>query len=281
MPELVYLNGWRGPFEDAFISVNDRGYIFGDGVYEVIRVYSGKMFALQDHLRRLEASAKAVEINLPGGKEKIGVICEELLNQSRIKEAMVYVQLTRGTAPRNHIFDYQMEPNLLVTVRHLPEIPASVYSEGTCVITHPDFRWHMCNVKSISLQANILAKQKAHKSGALEAIFVLDDGTVTEAASSNVFMVKGEVLKTHPLGNKILPGITRDYVIRLARSLELEVQEEAFSIGELLEADEVFCTNTIFEVMPVVRVDDKTIGNGRPGKLTNRLCNNFKSLRSL
>ncbi len=279
MKELVYLNGWIGSFAEAHISVNDRGYIFGDGIYEVIRAYNGKMFALQDHLERLKSSAAAVEIDLPEVEKDIGAICEELLTESGIKEAMVYIQLSRGTAPRNHTFDAGIKPNLLVTVRHVPEIPPSMYSEGIKVITHPDLRWQMCNVKSISLQANILAKHKAQKSGAVEAVFVMDDGTVTEAASSNVFIIKQGILKTYPNGNKILPGITRKYVIQIAESMGVEVREEPFSATELTAAEEVFCTNTIHEVAPVTRVDDIEIGDGKPGPLTRSLLAGYQALR--
>lgn len=281
MKELVYLNGWMGSFAEANISVNDRGYIFGDGIYEVIRAYNGKMFALRDHLERLRVSASAVEIELPGGEKNIGNICEELMSESGIKEAMVYIQLSRGTAPRNHTFDAGIKPNLLVTVRHVPEIPATMYSEGIKVITHPDLRWQMCNVKSISLQANILAKDKALKRGAEEAVFVMEDGTVTEAASSNVFIIKQGILKTHPNGNKILPGITRRYVIQIAKSMDLEVREEPFSATELKAAEEVFCTNTIHEVAPVTKVDDIEIGDGNTGPWTERLLAGYQALISV
>ena len=279
MKELVYLNGWIGSFAEAQISVNDRGYIFGDGIYEVIRAYNGKMFALWDHLERLRISASAVEIDLPGGEKNIGTTCKELIAESGIKEAMVYIQLSRGTAPRNHTFDAEIKPNLLVTVRHVPEIPVTTYSEGMKVTTQPDLRWQMCNVKSISLQANILAKHKARKRGAEEAIFVLDDGTVTEAASSNVFIIKQGILKTHPNGNKILPGITRKYVIKIGKSMGLDVREASFSAAELTGAEEVFCTNTIHEVAPVTKVDDIEIGGGRPGPITARLLAGYQALR--
>lgn len=279
MQELVYLNGWVGPFAGAFISVNDRGYIFGDGVYEVIRAYNGKMFALEDHLNRLQSSAAAVELNLPGNVQKIGLLCEDLLKKSQIKEAIVYMQITRGTAPRNHFFDPGIKPNLLITVRHLPEIPSTLYSKGIKVTTQPDFRWHMCNVKSISLQANVLAKHKARKVGAMEAVFTLPDGTVTECGSSNIFMFKNGILKTHPEGNKILSGITRKYIIKVAKSLNMDIREEPFTVTDLLDAEEALCTNTVEEVMPVIKVDDKIIGSGRPGPVTTRLHEEFKALR--
>lgn len=278
MQELVYLNGWLGAFEDAFISVNDRGFIFGDGIYEVIRAYNGIMFGLDDHLERLESSARAVEMTLPGDLQEIKSTCQDVLGKSGIKEAVIYIQVTRGTAPRNHLFDPNMRPNLLITVRHLPEISPAIYNEGISVITHPDFRWQMCNVKTISLQANVLAKHKARKAGALEVVLVQPDGTVTECGSSNIFIYKNGTLKTHPANNKILAGITRKYIIELAKVLSINVKEEPFTILELMGAEEVFCTNTIEEIMPVVKVDEEIIGDGCPGPVTSRLHEEYISL---
>lgn len=278
MGELVYLNGWIGPFSEARVSVNDRGYLFGDGIYEVIRAYSGVPFGLDEHLQRLQASAMAVEMTLPGSREEIKEICLDLLKESGSEEAMLYIQVTRGTAPRNHLFDPDIKPNLLVTVRHLPEIPPSMYSEGVKVITLPEFRWRMCNVKTISLQANVLAKHKALKAGAAEVVFVLPDGTVTECGSSNIFMYDGRVLKTHPTGNKILPGITRKYVLDIARTRGIAVKEEPFTASEMKAAEEVFCTNTVHEIFPVIDVDGEVIGQGRPGPVTAQLHKAYQSL---
>lgn len=278
MPELVYLNDWTGSFEDAFVSVNDRGYNFGDGVYEVVRAYNGKMFALEDHLKRLESSAAAVDIELPRDVGQLKAICEEVLAKSRIKEAMVYIQVTRGTAPRNHLFDPGLKPNLLITVRNIPGMPSPAFDEGVKVISLPDLRWQMCNVKTISLQANILARHRARQAGAVEAVFVLPDGTVTECSASNIFMYGNGVLRTHPADNKILAGVTRQYVLQLAESLGVEVRVEPFTLSVLQEAEEVFITGTVAEIVPVVVVDGKTVGSGRPGPVTALLQKSFSSL---
>lgn len=277
--ELAYLNGWLGSLEDAVVSVNDRGYNFGDGIYEVIRAYDGVMFALEEHLERLALSAAAVEINLPWKRNELKEIAEDVRSRSGIDEATVYIQVTRGTAPRNHLSDADMRPNLLVTVRHNTEIDPALYSEGIKAITIPEFRWQMCHVKSISLQASVLAKRRANRAGAVEAIFILPDGTVTEGASSNVFIVKDGVLMTHPADNRILPGVLRHFVLKVAESLGTAVKVQPYNILDLKKADEVFITGTVAEIVPVVNVDGKTIGNGKPGPVTARLHKGYTALR--
>jgi D-alanine transaminase len=276
--ELAYLNGWLGSLEEAHVSVNDRGYNFGDGVYEVLRAYDGVIFALEEHLKRLESSAAAVEIELPWKPAQLKNITEDTLSKSGIKEALIYIQVTRGTAPRSHSSEADMLPNLLVTVRNIIEIPPSLYSEGVKAITMPEFRWQMCNIKSISLQASVLAKRRADRAGAAEAFFVLPDGTVTEGASSNIFIVKDGVLLTHPADNRILSGVLRHFVLKVAESLEVKVRVEPFKISDLMKAEEVFITGTVAEVVPVVNVDGKIIGGGQPGPLTGLLHQGFTSL---
>lgn len=276
--ELAYLNGWLGSIEEAHVSINDRGYNFGDGVYEVVRAYNGVMFGLEEHLDRLALSAAAVEIDLPWDMKKLKNITEDALVKSGIKEAIIYIQVTRGTAPRGHVPEEEMQPNLLVTVRNTPEIPPSLYSEGVKATTMPEFRWQMCNVKSISLQASVLAKRRADQVGAAEALFILPDGTVTEGASSNVFIVKDGILMTHPADNRILAGVLRHFVLRVAGSLGVEVRVEPFNISDLMKAEEVFVTGTLAEVVPVVNVDGKAIGAGKPGPLTARIHKGFISL---
>jgi D-alanine transaminase len=278
--ELAYLNGWLGMLEEAVVSVNDRGYNFGDGVYEVIRVYDGEMFALEEHLERLALSAAAVEIDLPWGRAELQEIASGILAESGIKDASVYIQVTRGTAPRDHLPGTDMKPNLLVTVRHISEINAAIYSEGIRAITMPEFRWQLCHIKSISLQASVLAKRRASRAGAAEAFFVLPDGTVTEGASSNIFIVKDGVLMTHPADSRILAGVMRHFVLRVADSGGVRALVQPFDLSSLLIAEEVFVTGTVAEIVPVVNVDGKTIGNGRPGPVTARLHQGYTMLRT-
>lgn len=276
--ELAYFNGWLGSPEEARVSVNDRGYNFGDGVYEVVRAYNGVMFALEEHLNRLMLSAAAVEIELPWEPARLKNITEETLGKSGIKEALVYIQVTRGTAPRSHVAEGDMRPNLLVTVRNMPEIPPSLYTGGVKAITIPEFRWQMCHIKSISLQASVLAKRRAEQAGAAEAFFVLPEGTVTEGASSNIFIVRDGVLMTHPADNRILAGVIRHFVLKVSGTLGVKYMEKPFSISDLMKAEEVFITGTVAEIVPVVNVDGEIIGGGRPGPLTARIHKGFFSL---
>ncbi|MFX4262783.1 aminotransferase class IV [Pelotomaculum propionicicum] len=276
--ELAYFNGWVGSLEEARVSVNDRGYNFGDGVYEVVRAYNGVMFALEEHLARLALSAAAVEIDLPWAPARLKNIIVETLGESGIKDALIYIQVTRGTAPRGHVPEEEMRPNLLVTVRNMPDIPPSLYSEGVKAITMPEFRWQMCSVKSISLQASVLAKRRAERAGAAEAFFVLPDGTVTEGASSNIFIVGDGALITHPADNRVLAGVIRHFVLKVAGTLGVKAMEEPFNISDLMKAEEVFITGTVAEIVPVVNVDGKIIGGGRPGPLTARIHKGFASL---
>lgn len=279
MQELVYLNGRIGSFEDSFISINDRGFVFGDGVYEVLRVYNGIPFAVADHLERLANSAAAIEMELPRSRTQLAALAEDLLAQSGIREAMIYIQLSRGTAHRNHLYDPQLKPNLLITVRKIPDIDPATYTEGVKTITQPEFRWQLCNIKSISLLSSVLAKNRAARAGAAEAVFVMDDGTVTECAASNIFIYSNGALLTHPANNRILSGITRKYVLQAARALGIDTREEPFKLADLLAAGEVFFTNSIWEMAPVIKVDDHTVGGGAPGPVTRRIHAAFITLR--
>lgn len=279
MTELVYLDGWIGSFEDAYVPVNDRGYNFGDGIYEVIRVYNGKLFGMEEHLNRFFLSARAVEMDLPWGTEELTTITNNVLAQSGIVEAMVYMQATRGVAPRNHIYEDGIKPSLLITIRAVPERPSHMYTQGVKIITQPEFRWQLCNIKSTSLQGAVLAKNRALRAGAAEVLFVLPDGTVTECGASNIFIYSGGTLFTHPTGNKILSGITRQQVLKVARAQGIAVQEEPFKLADLMAAEEIFFTGTIVEVVPVVNVDGTAVAGGRPGSVTASLHRGFSSLR--
>ncbi|NLI11288.1 MAG: D-amino-acid transaminase [Peptococcaceae bacterium] len=237
------------------------------------------MFALAEHLKRLAASAGAVQIPLPWGLTELEDIAAGVLSQSGIKEAVIYIQVTRGTAPRSHLPAAVLRPNLLITVRHITGISPEVYSEGVKVITMPEFRWEMRHVKSISLQAGVLAKYKAQQAGAAEAVFILPDGTVTECASSNIFIVKNGVLMTHPADQRILAGVLRQSVLEVAASQELEVKVKPFKISDLMLAEEVFITGTVTEIMPVVNVDGNIVGDGKPGPVTRRIHAGYAALR--
>src|SRR5205823_6564733 len=213
---LVYLNGEIVEEPDARISVNDRGFVFADGIYEVIRVFGGQPFELERHLDRLERSAASLRLDLDPSAEEIGKIAEDLLGREGTAEAQIYIQVTRGVAPRGHAIPANVKPTTLVAIRPVTSPPAEILRSGGGAITVPDDRWARCDVKAIGLTSNVLARSQANAAGAYEAIYVRD-GSVTDAASCNVFSVFGPTLMTAPCTNYILWGITREVVLELAR----------------------------------------------------------------
>ncbi len=276
MPDIGFVNGQFMPLADAVVSVEDRGFQFGDGVYEVIRTYGGRPFHLNAHLARLERSAKAIDLPCPLSPAQWAERVAEGIRLAGYRECKVYLQLTRGPAPRDHIFPTAVHPTVVMTVRELHPLSDSLRS-GVSAITLPDFRWGRCDIKSIGLLANVLARQRAKDAGAFEAIFIRD-GEVTEGAVSNVMIVRRGVLATSPEGERILSGVTRSLVLELARKEGLAVQERPVSEAELRGADEVFLTGTTVEVLPVNRIDGIAIGSGRPGPVVTLLAARFRNL---
>jgi D-alanine transaminase len=274
---LVWLNGRLTDFASGEISVEDRAFVFGDGVYEVIRVYAGKPFALDRHLARLERSADGIELNLPMPASEFAALATDLVAKSGLGSAEIYIQVSRGASRRNHIFPDNVEPTCMVGVRSGREIPAELWVTGCSVITVPDQRWARCDLKTICLLPNVLAKEAAHKAGALEAVMIRGS-VVTEATSSNVFIWKSGALVTPVSDNRILPGITRAITIELARSLGYPVVERDVEPSELFSADEMFLTGTTMELMPVVKIDRKPVGIGAPGEVRADLHSAFREL---
>lgn len=275
MPEIAYVNGRFLPLEQATVHVEDRGFQFADGVYEVVRTYGGRPFAMAEHLGRLFHSLEAVEFAhdfTPAGIQKL---IEEAILHADFPESLVYLQITRGTAPRHRGVPKDCRPTIVMTVRELPAPSPSIRPTGISVITAPDSRWLHCDIKSVALLANVLAYQSAKKQGAADAIFVEEDGTITEATAGNVFVVKGGRVRTPPKGPKILSGVTRDKVIAAARACGLECAESAITPAELVAADELFLTSTTAEVLPVTTVNKKTIGSGVTGKISRRIYEQF------
>jgi D-alanine transaminase len=266
----MYLNGEIVDERDARISVSDRGFVFADGIYEVIRVFGGKPFELQRHLDRLERSAAGIRLTLDPSAEEIGQIAEDLLIRNEAEEAHVYIQVTRGTAPRSHAIPGDASPTTLVAIHPAARPPTEVLRNGGTAITVPDDRWARCDVKTIGLTANVLARSQAVDAGAYEAIFVRD-GYVTDAASNNVFAVFGTTLTTAPCTNYILWGITREVTLELAREDGIETHEASFRADQLREADELFVTGTSSGIVPIVSLDGAVVGNGRVGQITRRL----------
>jgi D-alanine transaminase len=276
VPEIAYVNGEFLPLERATVRVEDRGFQFADGVYEVVRTYGGKPFAMDAHLARLFRSLAAIELTAPQlTAEHLRSIIEEGVKRAGFAEAVVYLQITRGYAPRHRGMPKDVKPTIVMTVRELPAPAMKLSATGIAVITMPEFRWARRDIKSIALLPSILAYHTAKKAGANDAIFVEEDGTVNEATAGNVFVVTQGRLRTPPKSTHILAGVTRDKLLEAARAAEIETVEERISKSDLYSAEEIFLTSTTSEVAPVVTVDGKPIGTGKPGPVSARIYEQF------
>ncbi|UFJ42942.1 D-amino-acid transaminase [Brevibacillus humidisoli] len=274
---MYYVDGRWVEAAEAYIHPEDRGYQFGDGIYEVFRIYQGKIYQWEAHYTRLARSAKELQIAFPWTSSELQSIAEQLLDKNSITEtddAILYMQVTRGTAPRQHEFPEGLRPILSAFARK-KERPRAEMQNGIAAALIPDIRWLRCDIKSLNLLGAAMAKQQAKQQGAFEAI-LHRDGTVTEGSSSNLFVVKDNVLYTHPANHLILHGITRQIVIALAGTLSLEVREETFDAEFLKQADELFFTGTTVEVMPVVSLDGKPVGSGQVGEVVRKLQEAFE-----
>ena len=270
MPELAYLNGEIMPIENAAVPVEDRGYNFGDAVYEYVASYKGRLFYLEPHLDRLEHSM-AVLAFPPLPREKIRTAIETLFAEAAIERAGIYIQISRGVAPRDHAFPADADLQFLMILRQVHEKSTVLREKGAAAITVTDIRWGRCDIKTVQLLPNVLAKQQALEAGAYDAIFVAETGEVREGTSSNLFIVKDQGLITHPLTPRILPGITRMIILDICRAAGLSVEEAYFDKAALYAADEVFMSGTITEVLPITRIDGQPIGDGAVGPVTRRL----------
>ncbi len=270
MPELAYLNGRFMPIEEAMVPIEDRGYQFGDAVYEVVNSHNGKLFGLEEHLDRLERSLRELSYP-PVSRKDIRSGMLEILNRSGLDRATVYVQISRGVAPRDHTYTDVKDVQVIMTVRRVKEVPEELRVQGAPAITMTDIRWGRCDIKTVQLLPNCLAKQKAIEAGAYDAIFVTEEGIVREATISNVFIVIDRKVITHPANHNILNGITRMMVIDCCKELNLPLEERFYTNEEMFAADEVFFSGTTIEVLPIVKIDDRTIGDGKVGPITNRL----------
>lgn len=277
MPDIGFVNGRFSPLADATVSVEDRGFQFGDGVYEVIRTYHGKPFHLDAHLARLERSARALDLPMPWSLSQWAAHVQEGVKRAGYSESKVYLQLTRGAAPRDHAFPAEARTTAVMTVREMKPMDPAIQQAGVSVMIMDDWRWGRCDIKSVNLLPNVMARQKAKQAGAFEALFVRD-GQVTEGAVSNVMIVKSGKVLTAPEGEMILSGVTRTLVLELARKEGLSADERFVSREELLGAEEVFLTSTTIEVLPVIRVDGQAVGSGKPGPVTLKLQAAFQRL---
>ena len=274
VPDIAFVNGRFLPLADATVSIEDRGFQFGDGIYEVIRTYGGRPFELEAHLARLDRSAQALDLQQPYSRQQWAQHIREALQRAAFPEAKVYVQITRGVAPRDHAYTPDLPPTVVMTVRELRPLSPSVRAAGVEAMTMEDIRWGRCDIKSVNLLANVLARQQAKQAGMFEAIFIKDE-QVTEGAVSNVMVVRDGAVITAPEGPRILSGVTRAVVLQMARQEGLHVQERYYPPADLYSAAEVFLTGTTVEILGIVRIDGKPIGAGKPGPITQRLAKRF------
>lgn len=275
MSETVYLNGRFIPYQEALVPIEDRGMLFADGIYEVVRAYGGRLFTPEAHIERLVSSAAEIGLQLPSSDELMRALTG-VFERSGLQDSSIYLQITRGFAgPRSHSVPRDIPPTVFAAARPVPKPHPDHVQFGAVAITVPDRRWHMCHVKSVGLLLNTLAKQAAIDAGAQESLF-LRDGVLTEGSATNAFVVRDGHVYTHPEGPHILSGITRQVVLELCHEVGAPVRQEPVLREHLYGADEVFVTGTNTEVLPIRQVDGRTIGTGAPGEVTRRLQDAFE-----
>ncbi len=273
--KIVYLNGEYLPLNEAKVSVLDRGFLFGDGVYEVIPAYSGKLFLFQEHLDRLNNSLKLIQLPILYNKQEWLDILTPLLTDNRAQ--YIYLQITRGVVEkRDHAFPDEIQPTIFAMCSAIAEF--SNRDKGVKAITLDDTRWELCNIKATTLLANILLRQKAVEQDCTEAILIKNN-TVTEGAASNVFAVINGVLTTPPNNNEILPGITRQLIIKLAKENQIPVKEQVITLNELKTASEIWLTSSTREILPVVELDKNPVGIGHPGPIWQTMHDLFQQVK--
>lgn len=268
----VYLNGDYLPQNEAKVSVLDRGFIFGDGVYEVIPAYGGRLFRLAQHLERLNNSLTAIRLPNPHTSSVWETILSKIVDQNGTasQDQSVYLQITRGVAQRDHGFPEEVVPTVFAMSNPLTPLTTEILTQGVHAITLDDIRWQHCYIKTIALLPNILLRQQAMDEGAVEAILV-KNGEVTEGAASNLFIVKDDTLLTPPKSDQLLPGITRDLVVELAHEHGIPCQETAISESDLHNATEVWLTSSTKEILPVTQLDNQPVGSGKPGSVWQKI----------
>ncbi|MCG7503740.1 D-amino-acid transaminase [Mesorhizobium retamae] len=277
MPRIAYVNGRYVAHRDAAVHIEDRGYQFADGVYEVCEVARGFIVDMKRHLDRLDRSLRELRIDWPIGRKPLEIVLREVVRRNQVFNGLVYVQVTRGVASRDFLFPADTMSSLVVTARKVnPALAAKRAEDGIKVITVPENRWDRVDIKSVGLLPNVLAKQQAKEAGAQEAWFVDEDGNVKEGGSSNAWIVtKDGVLVTRPAEHGILRGITRTTIFDVAAKLGLKIEERSFSVAEAKAAREAFISSATTIAMPVVAIDGQTVANGHPGSTTLSLRQAF------
>ena len=277
MPDAAYYNGQYTTLQELQVSPDDRAFYFGDGVYEVVKVLDGRVFALDLHLDRLYRSAAGIEISIPWSREEIAGVLTNLLERSTYPDALIYFQISRGVAPRKHAYpSADTVPSLCAWVKAFHGLPKALHEEGAKAVIVADQRWPQAWIKSLNLLPNAMAADAARRAGAYEAILVGRDGLVNECSASNLFAVIDGVVRTAPKSRNILWGVSRHVALQCAQALGIRVEERAFSVPEMLCADEVFLTSTSPDVLPIVDIDGHRIADGRPGPITRRLLAAFR-----
>jgi D-alanine transaminase len=273
MSRIAYVNGSYLPQSRASVNIEDRGYQFADGIYEVVHLYDGRLIDADLHLARLDRSLGEISLTPPMGRPALLHVLHEVARRNRVRKGIIYMQVTRGVARRDHAFPAgNVPPALVVTIRRTPPFPTDVDRWAGRAITHPDLRWARCDIKSVALLPNVLAKQAARSQGATEAILVRPDGTVTEGASTSVWIVDAEgQLRTRQLDHIILPGCTRGALLGLIAEAGIDCREGPIGEAELRAAREVFVTSASSFVKPMVALDGAPVGDGKVGPVTRRM----------
>ena len=274
MPELAYVNGVFCPIDKAVVSIDDRGFQFGDGVYEVIFAYNRRLFLFDQHMERLRRSLATIHIDFD--TEPLEAIVEEGVRRFELSDVMVYLQVTRGKAPRAHAIPAEITPTVVMTFRPIPELSRAFRDRGAKLMTTRETRWANCSVKAITLLPNVLAKNEALRSGFDDAVFIADDGEVRECTSANIFIVNGQRITSPPRTESVLHGVTQSFLAQCAASLGIACEEAIFDVEALCAADEVFMSSTAVEVLAVTSIDGKPVGFGEVGPQTKRLFDEFR-----
>lgn len=278
MSRIAYVNGYYVPHSRAGVHIEDRGYQFSDGIYEVCEVRNGHIIDVKGHLDRLERSAGEIDLQLAVGRAQLEFVMGEVRRRNKVLDGLVYIQMTRGVAPRNHLFpSADVRPSLVLTARSTPRAQSEEKAGcGVSVITVPDNRWERVDIKTISLLPNVLAKEKAKQAGAFEAWFVDEEGMITEGSSTNVWIVTDQgALVTRDASRGILKGITREGVLKTADELKIKVEERRFSVAEAIAAKEAFITAATTIVVPVIAINGEIVGDGVPGEMSKRIRRYF------
>jgi D-alanine transaminase len=280
MSRIAYVNGRYAPFRDAMVHIDDRGYQFGDGIYEVFEIRDGALIDETRHLARLERSLAAIRIKAPMATAALRQIMREIVARNRVRDGLLYIQVTRGVARRDHAFPANVAPGLVITARAIDRAKGEAAAAlGVNVITLPDERWRRPDIKTLQLLPNVLAKQTARERGAYEAWLIDEAGFVTEGASTNAWIITKEgALVTRQADRAILRGVTRATLLDVAETFGLRFEERAFTLEEAFVAREAFISSATNIAMPVVAIDGRTIGDGRPGATTLRLRRAFHGL---